>query len=255
MKNLVKNLLLTVTTAIAIIGASEAHSQQVETAAADPGLQSSLAEKLAEKAAGFAQTAPPQLRESFAKGIDIVRATGIEQSAKQVGDMAADAKLVGWDGKTVQLSDMWQESPIILMWYRGGWCPYCNIQLNAMQRSLNEIEGAGAKLVVLTPELPEKAKETAEANGLGIVALHDENNDVADAYGILFDLPKPILPMYRDKLKMGSYNGHDKMELPLSATYVINKSGKIVYAFLDADYKKRAEPDDVIAAVKAVSGN
>ncbi|WP_084422546.1 peroxiredoxin-like family protein [Rubripirellula obstinata] len=238
-----------------VLGASEALSQQTEVASPDAKSQSSLAEQLAAKAAGFAETAPPQLRQAFSKGVDIVRATGIEQSAKQVGDMAVDAKLVGWDGKMVQLSDMWKESPIVLMWYRGGWCPYCNIQLNAMQRSLNEIEGAGAKLVVLTPELPEKAKETAEANNLGIVALHDEKNAVADDYGILFDLPKPILPIYRDKLKMGTYNGHSKMELPLSATYVIDQSGKITYAFLDADYKNRAEPAEVIAAVKTVSGN
>lgn len=76
-------------------------------------------------------------------------------------------------------------------------------------------------------------------------------SELAKQYGILFELPEPIVEIYRDKLKLGSYN--DKMELPLSATYVIDKSGTITYAFLDADYKKRAEPVEVIAAVKSLN--
>ncbi|MCL4129106.1 UNVERIFIED_CONTAM: hypothetical protein GTU68_000129 [Idotea baltica] len=180
----------------------------------------------------------------------MVRDSGIEASAKQVGDSAIDAELAGWDGKSVKLSSLWKQGPVVLMWYRGGWCPYCNIQLRAMQESLDKLESAGARLVVLTPELPEKAKETAEKNDLEIIALHDKNSEVARKFGILFDLPEPIVPIYRDKLKLGSYNGNDKMELPLAATYVINKTGKISFAFLDADYKKRAEPSDVIAAVE-----
>lgn len=214
----------------------------------------SLSQELEEKAAGFAAKAPAKRKAMFSKGIDIVRATGIEKSAKQVNDKAVDGELKGWDGKTVTLSELWSDGPIVLMWYRGGWCPYCNIQLRAMQQNLDKIENAGARLVVLTPELPEKAKETAENNKLNIVALHDKDLGLAKKYGIVFELPAPILPMYRDKLKLGKYNGNDAMELPLSATYVIDKSGKITYAFLDADYKKRAEPKDVVAAVKKAAG-
>lgn len=209
-----------------------------------------LSEQLAEKAAASGTRMPENVRQTYAEGVETVRATGIEQSAKQVGDAAIDAKLLGWDGESVQLSELWQEGPIVLMWYRGGWCPYCNLQLRAMQQSMDEIENAGARLVVLTPELPEKAQETAAANDLDIVALHDEGNAVAREYGLVFSLPDPIIPAYRDKIKLPEYNGNDDMELPLAATYVIDKSGKITYAFLDADYKKRAEPADVIQAVE-----
>lgn len=103
----------------------------------------------------------------------------------------------------------------------------------------------------MTPELPEKAKETAEASGISIVALHDKDLALAKQYGIVFELPDAIAPMYKSRLPQ--YNGNNAMELPLSATYVINSSGKITYAFLDADYKKRAEPSDVIAAVQAAA--
>lgn len=211
-----------------------------------------LSEQLEAKAAESVTRLPEAMRRTFAQGIETVRATDIEKSAKQVGDAAIDAELSGWDGKTVKLSELWQEGPIVLMWYRGGWCPYCNIQLRAMQQSMDKIDSAGARLVILTPELPEKAKETAEANNLNIVALHDKGNSVARKYGLAFDLPETIIPAYRDRLKLPEYNGNDAMELPLSATYVIDPSGKITYAFLDADYKKRAEPADVIEAVKAI---
>jgi len=210
-----------------------------------------LSEQLEEKAAASVTRIPADVRQTYGEAIETVRGTGIEKSAKQVGDAAIDAELAGWDGNSVKLSELWQDGPIVLMWYRGGWCPYCNIQLRAMQQSMDKIEDAGAKLVVLTPELPEKAKETADTNDLDIVALHDKGSAVAKDYGLVFQLPEPIIPAYRDKLKLPEYNGDDAMELPLAATYVIDQSGKITYAFLDADYKKRAEPADVIEAVKA----
>lgn len=210
-----------------------------------------LAEQLAEKAAGFSKRAPADLKAKYAKGLADVRASGIESSAKQVGDQAVDGTLQGWKGDAVTLSKLWEQGPVVLMWYRGGWCPYCNIQLRAMQQSLDELEHAGARLVVLTPELPEKAKQTAEASGISIVALHDKDLALAKKYGIVFQLSDAIAPMYTKRLP--EYNGNDALELPLSATYVVDSSGKITYAFLDADYKKRAEPAEVIEAVKAAA--
>nr|WP_146429959.1 peroxiredoxin-like family protein [Blastopirellula retiformator] len=213
-----------------------------------------LGEQLQQKSDEAGKRFPAEMLKTMRTAVQTVRDTGIENSAKQVGDAAIDAELTGWNGKSVKLSDLWSEGPIVLMWYRGGWCPYCNLQLRAMQKELKALEGAGAKLVVLTPELPEKAKETAEANDLDFVALHDKQNAVAHKYGLVFELPETILPLYRDMLKLGEVNGSDAMELPLSATYVIDTKGKIRYAFLDADYTKRAEPADVVAAVKKVAG-
>ncbi|MFG0290205.1 MAG: peroxiredoxin-like family protein [Rhodopirellula sp. JB044] len=210
----------------------------------------SLAPKLEKMAADAAQRYPAETLKTFQDAVETVRATGIEKNAKQVGDQAIDAELKAWDGTSVRLSELWSEGPVVLMWYRGGWCPYCNLQLRAMQKKVDEIEGAGARLVVLTPELPEKAKETAESNDLTMVALHDHESGLAKKYGLLFELPETIVPVYRDRLKLNVYNGSEKMELPLSATYVINTSGTITYAFLDADYKKRAEPAEVVEAVR-----
>lgn len=217
----------------------------------EPDAKPTLTQQLADRAAESAKRAPAERKAAFQKGIDLVRATGIEKSAKQVGDAAIDGDLKDWKGNTISLSQLWKEGPVVLMWYRGGWCPYCNIQLRAMQQNLDTIENAGARLVILTPELPEKAKETAEANDLNIVALHDKDLELAKKYGIVFDLPAPIAPMYRDSGRLKEFNGNDALQLPLSATYVVDSKGRITYAFLDADYKKRAEPSEVITAVKA----
>lgn len=216
-------------------------------------MSTTLSSQLEEQAGKSRSRMPAPMLDTFQKGIESVRATGIESKAKQVGDIAIDTQLLGWDGESVTLSDLWKKGPVVLMWYRGGWCPYCNIQLRAMQQSLDQLNGAGATLVVLTPELPEKAKATAAANDLSMVALHDKDSALAKQYGIVFRLPEAIVPVYRDRLKLPEFNGNDAMELPLSATYVINQEGKITYAFLDADYKKRAEPAEVVEAVKQAS--
>ena len=125
--------------------------------------------------------------------------------------------------------------------------------MQAVNAKLKEIDGAGAELVVLSPEIAERAKETAEKNGAEFVILQDTDNTVAKLYGLVFQLTPEIIPLYRDMLKINEFNGNDKMELPLTATYVVDTQGVIRYAFIDADYTKRAEPSDVVEAVKSLT--
>ena len=212
----------------------------------------SLRVRLEEMAAGFASKTPEAMRSAFAEGIDEVRRSGLVQTAKNLGDDAPDRDLVGLGGERVSLSAAWADGPAVVTFYRGGWCPYCNLTLKALQESLAEIEGAGATLVAITPEIDSKAAETAEKNGLGFTVLTDPGNAVAREFGIVFPLAEAILPIYRDRLKLSRYNGNEDYELPLAATYVIDSSGVIRWAFLDADYKKRAEPADIVAAVRSL---
>lgn len=211
-----------------------------------------LGEQLKDLAAKSAERLPADMRQKFADGIEEVEQSGILKKAKQVGDEAPNATLMAWDETEHQLSDLWGDGPVVLTWYRGGWCPYCNLQMRAMQKSLQQLEGAGAKLVALTPELPENAKETAKKNELSFLVLHDKENAVAHQYGIAFGLPTSIAPIYRQRLKLNEVNGYDELELPLAATYIIDTKGVIRWAYLEADYKLRAEPEDIVAAVKAL---
>jgi peroxiredoxin len=233
--------------------AQKPRENETQAAAQKPPQAKTLKSQLQEVADKSAERMPAQVLAVMQEAVDEVRATGIEKEALQLGDPAIDAMLKGWNGEKVRLSNLWSERPIVLMWYRGGWCPYCNVQLRAMQQQIKAIEGAGAKLVVLTPELPERAKQTADANDVSFVALHDKNNKLAKKYGLVFELPESIVPMYRDHLKLAEHNGNAAMELPLAATYVVDTEGIIRYAFLDADYKNRAEPAEVVAAVEKLA--
>lgn len=181
-----------------------------------------------------------------------VAESGVLDAAKKVGDMAPDFTLSDANGEPVTLSTLLQDGPVVLLWYRGGWCPYCNMTLYAYQDYLSKIQEAGGTLVALSPELPDKSLSTAEKNKLEFVVLSDVGNKVAREYGVVFELPPEIHEMYQKGFDLHAFNGDDSGTLPLSATYVIAPNGKITYAFLDADYTQRAEPSVVVEELEAI---
>ena len=150
------------------------------------------------------------------------------------------------------LSDLWKEKPLVVVWYRGGWCPFCNGHLKELQKALDAIAEAGGQVVAISPELPESASETAANNDLSFTLLTDQGNELARKYNLVFKLPDFVEPIYRERIQLEKYNGEDSYELPLAATYVIDAGGKIRYAFLDADYKLRADPEEILAALKSL---
>ncbi|MEM9238112.1 MAG: peroxiredoxin-like family protein [Verrucomicrobiota bacterium] len=213
--------------------------------AAEPTLK----EQLEARSDQAAEQIPAEIREEFAKGIDAVAESGILDQAKKVGDKAPDFTLKNATGEEVQLKTLLAEGPVVLTWYRGGWCPYCNIAMAAMQRELPKIKAAGAQLVALSPELPDKTLSTSEKNKLEFEVLTDLNHEVAKDYGLVFKLTPEVRDLYKGFFDIHEFNGKDAGDdtLPLAATYIIGRDGKIQWAFLDADYRKRAEPSEVVA--------
>ncbi|MDP0498786.1 MAG: peroxiredoxin-like family protein [Verrucomicrobiota bacterium JB022] len=181
-----------------------------------------------------------------------LREQGIVKHALQVGDRAPNFALPNATGQTVQLSELLQDGPVVVTFYRGGWCPYCNLQLAIMQQHLPELKKTGAQLVAISPDAPDGALSTAEKHGLEFQVLSDVNNDAARWFGIVYQMPEDLAERY---LAWGvpltpKRNSPGTYELPLAATYVIDTDGIIKWAFLDVDYTKRAEPADVVAAAK-----
>lgn len=196
---------------------------------------------------------PAEMLQTFADGDAAIRASGVTEAALKPGSQAPDFTLPDALGNPVSLSELLADGPVVLTWYRGGWCPYCNLYLNALQERIAEFEATGATLVAISPEINSKAMLTVEASDITFPVLSDQGNTVAEAYGIVFSLPENLHALYESRLKLSEYNGDQEGKLPLSATYVIDRDGTIVWAFLDVDYTKRAEPADVVFAIEQLT--
>lgn len=219
----------------------------LSTGAEEPSLESEIETRKAE----FRAKASPEKIAAYAEGVEAVRKALIVKAAKQEGDAAPDFTLLSATGGEITLSEELRKGPVVLTWYRGGWCPYCNIQLAAYQKILPQIEELGAQLIAISPELPDKSLSTSERNSLRFRVLSDVNLKVADVYGLVFKLTPEVEKLYGEFFDVTEYNGKEAAtnELPLAATYVIGQDGKIHWAFLEEDYTKRAEPRDILKAL------
>ncbi len=222
----------------------------VEVLRADTPETGSLEEVLNQRKANFTQKAPPEVSALYEQGILDVAHSGVLESAKKVGDPAPDFALPHATGETVVLSELLNKGPVVLTWYRGGWCPYCNLQLLYLQEKLPDFEAAGATLVAISPEMPDQSISTQEKNELEFYVLSDMGNKTAKDYGIKYKLPPEVIASFKGRLDLPGYNGDESWELPLSATYIINTDGTIAWAYLNPDYRERAEPDDIVKALR-----
>jgi len=186
----------------------------------------------------------------YADGVTSVQESGVLDSALSVGDKAHNFTLKNALNKSVTLYDELKNGPVVLTWYRGGWCPYCNITLHALQEKLPEFKQEGATLLALTPELPDNSLSTSEKNNLDFTVLSDLGNTIGKEYGVVFTLTNDVASIYNAGFGLNKVNGDSSNELPLAATYVIDTNGIITYAFLDADYTQRAEPSEILSALK-----
>ena len=175
------------------------------------------------------------------------------RGALQVGDAAVDGVLLDNAGNKVQLSDLWKEHPLVVVWYRGGWCPICMRHLSSIQAVLPELNAAGAKLVAIAPEQPEMASQTAAKNGFEFLLLSDPGNAVGEKYGIVFTLDPGTAQKYQKMFDLEKYNGDSSMKLPVPVAYVINQEGKITFAFVEPDYRQRVDPADLLEALSPVA--
>lgn len=213
-------------------------------------MNTSLTQQLADYKAGFIQRVAPERVALMETATADLRGTGIEARALQVGDAAPDITLPDATGRPVRLADLWQQGPLVLIFYRGGWCPYCNLELRAWQQQLDALTTHGARLVAVSPQTPDNSLSTAEKNELAFPVLSDSSLAAANGFGIAFEMPQSLIDLYS---KVGNdlpvLNGNGRWVLPLPATYLIGREGRIVFAHIEADYRERAEPADVLAVL------
>lgn len=166
----------------------------------------------------------------------------ISQKGLELNTQAPNFKGVNQNGKLVDSKDILKDSSIVLIFYRGKWCPYCERHLSTLQDSIPLIQNKGAKVVVVSPEKPESSAQIISKTNASYDVVYDSNYIIMKQFEVAYKISKETVPKYRFFVKRATRkaNGNKEDMLPVPATYVINKSGKIVYKHYDKDYTTRS---------------
>jgi peroxiredoxin len=204
----------------------------------------------------FMAQVAPEIRDAMVRADMELAASGIVQRALRAGDRAPDFRLPDARCGSIRLKDLLATGPVVLSFYRGGWCAYCNLELRALQRVLPEITRLGAALVAVSPQTPDESLSTAEKNALAFPVLSDAGSATAKSFGIAYDLAEELRPIYtRFGHALADKNGFASWVLPIPGTYVIDRDGTIALAFVDVDYRNRLEPSEILTALQSLSRN
>ena len=186
---------------------------------------------------------PKEHSQAISTSIEDFKQTWNAANAIDVGQPFPDFSLSNATGEQVSLRELLVTGPLLISFYRGGWCPYCNLALKALQDSLSAIKAKGVTLVAISPELPDRFLTTQEKHELQFPVLSDVGNSLARKLGILFQQPDTVRPiMEAHGVDLQARNGDDSFAVPFPASYLVDSKGMIRYAFLDPDYTHRLEP-------------
>ena len=195
----------------------------------------------------------------FMKGVDdiISKAKAFQQGdqAIKIGGKAPNFELPDPLGNTISLSSLLNEGPLVITFYRGSWCPYCNLQLRALQNKLSDIQKLGATLVAISPEVPDASMTKNEINEMEFIVLSDQDAKVASQYGVAWEVPEFLLEHMRidRNLDLKKINNGNSSVLPIPATFLLGIDGIVKWNYVNVDYRTRSEPDEIIKALKNIS--
>lgn len=200
-----------------------------------------------------------QANPKFMKGVDdiIAQAKIFKEGASAINieQTAPNFELPDAQGNLVSLANLLKNGPVVVTFYRGSWCPYCNLQLRALQEKLAEINSLGATLIAISPQVPDDSLTESDIKNMEFAVLSDQDANVASEYGVAWEVPGILMEHMRvdRKLDFEKINNGNTTILPIPATFVLDRNGKVVWRFVDVDYRTRSEPSDIINALKALS--
>ena len=195
----------------------------------------------------------------FMKGVDAIISKAKEfqegKDAIKVDEKAPNFELPNAQGKSISLANALEKGPVVITFYRGSWCPYCNLQLRALQAKLSEIHALGATLIAISPEVPDGSLTENEISKMEFTVLSDQDAKVASQYGVAWEVPEFLTEHMRvdrelDLIKINNGNGNI---LPIPATFVLGKDGIVKWSYVNVDYRTRSEPDQIIEVLKSLS--
>ena len=193
---------------------------------------------------------PQGVLEAFGRSIEDLKTRNIEEKSIQVGQRFPEFSLPNALGKPINSKEMLKHGKMVLAFYRGSWCPYCNLELKALQDNLHRIQEKNAVLAAISPQSPDHSLTMVEKLDLKFEVLTDVNNDFAEELGIAFQLQDFVLPHYQDLgINLPDFNRNEDHTLPVPAVFVINENGQIAYRFLDVNYMNRMDMEELIQAL------
>ena len=200
------------------------------------------------EAGGPPYNAPAWIHEPMHRATAELIASGAAERALKVGDQAPAFILKDSKGRTVSSTELLKQGPLVVTFYRGVWCPYCNMDLQAQQSALPELTKRGARLVAISPQTAPNSRRSQRENELRFPILSDPHNDVAASFGIRFALPSYLRELYKNAFRndLAAVNGDDSWTLPMPARFVIGQDGMIGYAEVNPDYTRRPDSSELL---------
>lgn len=209
-----------------------------------------LTDQLSDKRNASAKAIPQEKRAVMMKSTGDLVSQHLSGKALTTGQLLPSFNLKNIEGKPVSIEEF-QSQFLVISFYRGGWCPYCNLELKALQNILPELKELDTELIAITPETPDNSLTTSEKNELAFEVLSDIDNAYAKSLGLVFKLPKDLQDVYKGfGIEVDKHNGNDDFELPMPATYIVNKDREVIYSFVPEDYTERFDPEDILAFIK-----
>lgn len=195
--------------------------------------------------------APPAAVAVLHRATDELIASGAENRALKVGDVAPEFLLPDPDGHMVSSRTLLEYGALVVTFYRGAWCPFCNLDLSALEQARQDIEARGATLVAISQQTAPNSRKSQRQNGLGFPILGDHGGEIAAQFGLRWTLPDYLREVQKAlDADLTQFNGEDSWTLPMPARYVIAQDGTIAYAEVNADYTRRPEPSAIFPVLE-----
>ncbi|MDE1995182.1 MAG: AhpC/TSA family protein [Rhizobiaceae bacterium] len=198
---------------------------------------------------------PAAVLEILHRSTEELIATGQAGRALKAGDTAPDFTLPDPDGKAVSSRQLLAKGPLVVTFYRGVWCPYCNLDLQALEETRSEIEARGASLVAISMQTAPNSRKSERDNNLGFPILTDFKGELAEKFGLRWQLSEEMVNFYKNmaSIDLSKVNGEESWTLPMPARYVIGRDGVIAYAEVNPDYTKRPDPSDLFPVLDSLA--
>src|SRR5581483_10213758 len=210
-----------------------------------------LAEIFAERKSLIEKYVPPDVRALHRGVVEQLQSDGIAQRALQVGAQVPPFRLTDHQGNPASSEELLSHGRLVICFFRGRWDPFCCGQLEAMNQIASQIQAAGANLVAISPQIEQQAFFMADQHRLRFPLLSDVGNQVAKEFNLVYQVPDQQQEIYRPVfINLPRVNGDDSWELPIPATYILDRDGTVLYANANADYTDRPEPLDILAALE-----